>query len=92
MNALYGEFKMSERDMALREAAERYVRECEQYDLTVCTGPITIDGVMPEGTAQALLVSKNSRRVLERISTETAFSRSEIVRAAARIDPRSITL
>lgn len=92
MRELFGEFKISERDISLRAAAERYVRECEQYDRSVCTGPMTMDGVMPAGPVQRSLSVRNSRRVLEDVHATTGFPRSEIIRAAATIDLRSIQL
>lgn len=92
MRELLGEFKISERDISLRAAAERYVRECEQYDRTVCTGPVTMDGVMPAGPIERALSVRNSHRVLGNVQSSSGFSRSEIIRAAANIDPRSIQL
>jgi hypothetical protein len=89
-NKLYfGEFKLSDRELAIRSAAERYVRDCETYDRTVCTGPVTRDGIMPCGPVEQGLSVRNSRRVLADICAEANgyFTSKDVIREAARINP-----
>lgn len=90
-HALYQcSFQHSERDQQLRQLAERYVRESEAYDRTVCTGPIGRDGVMPATPHERALISRNAQQLMDTLCREQCgtFSRAEIRQAVAKCELR----
>ena len=46
-----------------RDLARRYYEDTEEYDRTVCTGPIVNGGIMPADGAECALVSAHARRL-----------------------------
>lgn len=58
----------------LADLAAEYVRRTEEYDRTVCTGPVMRDGVMPGTPRELGLINKHAQAV-----------RRELVGRAARI-------
>lgn len=67
--------------------AERYHRETEAYDRTVCTGPIIRGSIMPNGGHEMSLSARNASKVLEQILREAeqhGISRQEMQRAISR--------
>lgn len=67
------EFKQSERDIQLDTLAKKYHVLCEQYDRTVCTGPIQHGSVMPMNSHEGALVVRNARQVFKQIEQEASF-------------------
>lgn len=57
----------TEKERRTVELAERYHRETEAYDRTICTGPIRDGSVMPNGSHEMALVNRNAIRVREQI-------------------------
>ncbi|MBX9761547.1 MAG: hypothetical protein K2Y24_00745 [Pseudomonadaceae bacterium] len=89
LSALYQcSFQPSERDQQLRSVAERYVRESEAYDRTVCTGGIGRDGVMPATPHELALISRNAQQLMDTLCREQCgrFTRVEIRRAIAQCE------
>jgi hypothetical protein len=69
------------------DLAERYHRETEAYDRTVCTGPIIRGSIMPNGGHEMTLSARNASKVLEQILREAeqhGISRQEMQRAISR--------
>ena len=69
------------------DLAERYHRETEAYDRTVCTGPIIRGSIMPNGGHEMSLSARNASKVLEQILREAeqhGISRQEMQRAISR--------
>ena len=48
----------------MRELAAEYHRRCEQYDRTVCSGPIGTEGIMPMDHRELYMVNMNAHKVL----------------------------
>ena len=67
MNEYLNEWQPDPRAMRLQEMAEQYHTECEAYDRTVCTGPVTKDGIMPATHDECALINRNALTVLQRI-------------------------
>jgi hypothetical protein len=75
------EWRPSPRDL-LREIGQRYHEECEAYDRTVCTGPITRDGIMPRTHEELGRVNPNARAVMTRLHRQyPQLSWLELMRA-----------
>jgi hypothetical protein len=87
LNAMLGNFEITERDQKLHELATRYHTECELYDRTVCTGPTGLDGVMPATPREMALINRNAHAVRKRIELEAerdGFTREELARAISK--------
>ncbi len=87
LNAMLGNFEITERDQKLHELATRYHTECELYDRTVCTGPVGMDGVMPATPREMGLINRNAKAVRSRIEAEATsdgFTREELARAISK--------
>ena len=54
------EWRPTEQERKAAELAERYHRETEAYDRTVCSGPIRDGSVMPIGPHEMALVNRNA--------------------------------
>jgi len=57
----------SPREVQLRKLAEHYVRECERYDRTVCTGPTGRDGILPATHHELALINRRALWLLTRL-------------------------
>lgn len=78
------EWQITAQELKCLELAERYHREAEAYDRTVCTGPIRDGSVMPIGQHELVLVNRNAIKVRKRVMDEAAqhgISRKEMARA-----------
>lgn len=80
------DFQISEKDLKVYEAAKKYIRETEQYDRTVCTGPIIKNSIQPATFKELVLINKNARKLLERISQEYSLNQDELFRAISKIE------
>lgn len=89
-HALHQCFQHSERDQQLHQVAERYLRESEAYDRTVCTGPIRHGVVMPATSHERALISRNAQQLMDTLCREHhgTFTRTEIRRAVAQCEQR----
>lgn len=67
------DFKQSERDIQLDTLAKKYHVLCEQYDRTVCTGPIQHGLIMPMSPHERGQVIHNANRVRKQIVQEASF-------------------
>lgn len=82
-----GKFKLSEGELLLREIAEKYIRDAEAYDRTVCTGPIKHGEIMPADYHEFALVNRNAQRLMDMLCrSHPQFARSEIRRAISDAD------
>lgn len=66
---------------SLRELAKEYDRRTEEYDRTVCTGPIKDNAIMPMHPGEYALIQANARRVLAEMIERAAaigYSRAEL--------------
>ena len=64
-------------DKALLDLARDYYRRCEAYDLTVCTGPMGRDGIMPATSREFGLINRNATAVFrenKRKAAELGYS------------------
>ena len=57
------EFKLTESELTAYQLVEEYYQKCETYDLTVCTGPLTKDGIMPATRHEFGLINAHSLRL-----------------------------
>ncbi len=77
------------REQRLQEWAERYHRETEAYDRTVCTGPIVNGAILPNGPGrESALIGKNARKVRAQILEEAhheGFTTNEVDEAIRRL-------
>jgi hypothetical protein len=81
------EWRLTEQERKAAELAERYHRETEAYDRTVCTGPIRDGSVMPIGSHELALVNRNAIKVRKQIMAEAAaagISAEDMRRAIGR--------
>lgn len=82
-----GKFELSESDLLLREIADRYVRDAEAYDRTVCTGPIKHGEIMPADHHELGLVNRNALHLIDLLhQSHPQFTRTEIMRAISDAD------
>lgn len=74
-------------DAHLMELAHSYYRDTEAYDRTVCTGPITRDGIMPLTSRERGLINRNAGKVMARVRVraELAGFTGEQLREALKI-------
>jgi hypothetical protein len=80
-------WQQTDQERKAAELAERYHRETEAYDRTVCTGPIRDGSVLPIGPHEMALVNRNAIKVRERIMAEAAaagISTEDMRRAIGR--------
>jgi hypothetical protein len=66
------EWAPTEHARKAHELAERYHRETEEYDRTVCTGPIRDGSIMPRDYREFGLVNRNAHKVRRQIMEEAA--------------------
>lgn len=82
-----GKFQLSESDLLLREIAEKYIRDAEAYDRTVCTGPIKHGEIIPADYHELALVNRNAQRLMDLLhQSHPQFTRAEIIRAISAAD------
>ncbi len=48
----------TERELQLDALAREYYRRTEEYDRTVCTGPVTRDGIIPATSRERGLINR----------------------------------
>jgi hypothetical protein len=53
-----------------RELAERYHREAEAYDRTVCTGPIKEGAIMPGNIRELTLINRHATALRRQLAKE----------------------
>lgn len=58
-----GEFSIEARDRVLVELADEFHRRTEAFDRTVCTGPMTQNGVMPANHREGAVINANAQRI-----------------------------
>ncbi len=81
------DWRPTEQERKAAELAERYHRETEAYDRTVCTGPIRDGSVKPIGPHELAMVNRNAIKVREQIMLEAAqhgISRQDMAHAINR--------
>lgn len=66
------EWRPTEQERKADELAERYHRETEAYDRTVCTGPVVRGSIMPIGPHEMALVNRNAIKLRKQIMAEAA--------------------
>lgn len=59
--------KLSANQAWLEKLARAYIKRVEDYDRTVCTGPVTRLGIMPVGVHEQGLVNANAREVGDKL-------------------------
>jgi hypothetical protein len=77
-------------DHRLFDLATEYYDRTESYDLTVCSGPVTRDGIMPASSRELNLINRNAHAVRKEIEQKAAllgFGLDEL-RGAMRIHSR----
>ena len=66
------EWQQADQERRAAELAERYHRETEAYDRTLCTGPIRDGSGMPIGSHELALVNRNAIKLRKQIMAEAA--------------------
>ena len=77
-------------DVTTEELAREYHRQCEAFDRTVCTGPITADGIMPatpRELAQVNAFAARMRRECVEQAQRYGVSAETMQRAIAAFNP-----
>jgi hypothetical protein len=86
---IMGEFVTDPRLNTLHDLAKEYRRRTNEYDETVCTGPVMQDGLKrPLGGLQQAMVMKNSRAVAEELLSrypQHGFTRLELNKAVSNV-------
>ena len=65
----------------LFELAEEYHHRTEEYDRTVCTGPIKHGGILPSTGKEHALINRNAKAIMEEIVSRAeyiGFNRKEM--------------
>ncbi|MDG9889732.1 hypothetical protein [Pseudomonas juntendi] len=77
------DFTLSDRDIELHEIAARYVHRTEEYDRSVCTGPIRSGEIQPATPYELGLVNRNAYRELDLLCNTHSgrYSRRDIIKA-----------
>ena len=73
--------------VAFELAAEDHAR-CEAYDLAVCTGPMTKDGIQPANARELGLIGRNARAVFVDVklkALDKGVTVEELRRAISRL-------
>lgn len=78
---------LMDRDRAISDLVIEYHTECEQYDLTVCTGPVFRDGIAPATQQERKLINDHAlivrTKILEK-ADHLGIDRAEILKAIAQ--------
>ncbi|SFT48744.1 hypothetical protein SAMN05216264_101581 [Pseudomonas marincola] len=83
-------FQQSPREVLLFNIAEQYATSAEEYDRTVCTGPVINHEVMPATPREQFLSIQNARSAFDRLCANyPQFSRQELRRAISKADRRA---
>lgn len=69
-DAFTQDFVPTEPEEFLRTLAERYAKETEAYDRTVCTGPIVRGSIQPADARQLALIGRASRIIFAHLCVE----------------------
>jgi len=75
-------------EIRLRELAEEYHRTCEDYDRTICTGPIKDGAIMPAHGAEVSAISRHAQAVRDGLWRHVAplgFSRQQWMEAISDV-------
>jgi hypothetical protein len=81
------ECRPTKQEFKAAELAERYHRETEAYDRTICTGPIRYGSVMPSCLREMAMSNRNTIKVRKQIMGEAAqhgISRQDMAHAINR--------
>ena len=84
-----GNWEPSESDAIKHQLAKRYHELTENYDRTVCTGPIMNGSIRPANHYQLAAINRNATKVRGMIMTEAdreGISREEMRRTISRFD------
>jgi hypothetical protein len=79
-------------EIRLRELAEEYHKTCEDYDRTICTGPIKDGAILPATGEEASAINRHATAVrngLFRRAQELGFDRQQWMEAIVEASPRS---
>jgi hypothetical protein len=71
-------------DFRLLDLARSYYRRAEEYDRTVCTGPIGRDGIMPATSREFAAINRNANELLQELkrkAAELGFGTAEFAEA-----------
>lgn len=71
-------------NLTLNDLASEYHGECEAFDVSVCSGPMSEDGILPANAQELALVNRNATEVRKRREKITAlqqFSPKQLQRA-----------
>ena len=86
-------FTPTESERRMSAAAEQYVAETEEYDQTVCTGPVIRGAIMPANSHERGLANRNAVRAFDYLCTQhPEFTRQQIRREIYRTDSRGLSL
>jgi len=81
------EWQQTDQERKAAELAERYHREAEAYDRTVCTGPVVRGSIMPIGPHEMARVNRHAIKLRKQIMAEAAaagISAEDMRRAIGR--------
>lgn len=72
----------------LRAAAERYVREAEAFDRTICTGPIIDGAIMPASPHERAVISRAADELFKSLVAlgEGRFTSGDLQREIVRVE------
>ena len=90
----YGEFSIEGQDPDLVNLAAEYYRRAEEYDRTVCTGPIGPDGIMPATRAELAAINRHAdqlRRELVDRAMRIGFTAAQFKEAMMHLVRRGPT-
>lgn len=82
----------SESQKCLRELAEQYINRTEEFDRTICTGPIVKGSIMPANPGESSTCSRHALMIREDLflkAKELGFTRQQWLQAIRRAEPRS---
>jgi hypothetical protein len=80
-------WEITGRDCIIRDLALRYHAETEEFDRTVCTGPMRDGVIMPIDHQELAIINRNAMRVRKLLMTEAAIdgiTSEELARSISR--------
>lgn len=87
---MFGEFpERTKEDLYLNELAELYHRKTEEYDRSVCTGPIEHNEIQPANDLERRLINRYALSVkqtlIDKAFVEKNITRDKVIEAIQRL-------
>lgn len=85
-NPFMQEWVETPEERARHDIAREYYLRAEAYDLTVCTGPMGRDGILPRTDREGVLINRNAIALRKELMDRTGMSYREFIGALQAYD------